>query len=72
MNVPNLTWLANTVFFGSYFIAWLVHAFDPLTSVSSAAHTFIVLTAISAAVLALASLLYGGLPYVRHQAAPEA
>lgn len=65
----NLAWLAQIVFFGSYFFAWLGHAFDPLTSVSSGAHTAIVISAIAAAVIAVLLIIDNRKVYLRH---PEA
>lgn len=53
----SVSWLAQIVFFGGYFIAWLQHAFDPLTNVSAGAHTFIVITAIAALVIAILLLV---------------
>lgn len=61
----SISWLAEIVFFGGYFVAWLQHAFDPLTNVSSGAHTFIVLTAIAALVIAVLLLVDNRGVYLR-------
>jgi len=58
----NLAWLAQVIFFGSYFISWIVGAFNALT-VTSSAHTFVVLSAIAALVIAVLLLVDNGAPY---------
>lgn len=68
----NLSWLAETVFFGSYFVAWCVGAFNVLTSVSNAAHTWIVISAIAALVVALSLLGFNGRDYYDRRRAPAA
>lgn len=68
--MPNLTWVGEVVFFGSYFIAWLSGAFNALTT-PGAAHNFIVISAIAALVSAVGLLFYNGYPYI-HNRPPQA
>lgn len=58
----DLTWIAEILFFGGYFISWIVGAFNPLT-VTSASHLWIVITAISALVVAILLLIGNGRTY---------
>lgn len=69
--MPNLAWLAEIVFYGSYFIAWVSGAFNALTT-PGAPHNFIVISAIAALVAAVALLLFNGLPYVSRLRPPAA
>lgn len=60
----NLSWLAEVVFFGSYFIAWVQEEI-PHT-------TWLNVSAIVAIILAVALVLFNGYPYVnRHHPAGE-
>jgi len=53
--MPDLSWLAEIVFFGSYFIAWLTNQIP---------HTgWLDATAIAAVVIAVLLLVFNGRPY---------
>jgi hypothetical protein len=65
-NNRGLAWLAEIVFFGSYFISWIVGAFNALT-VTSSAHTFVVISSIAALVIAILLLFDNGRPYWNRQ-----
>jgi len=58
------SWIAEIIFFGAYFIAWLQGAFDTLTAHSSGAHVSIVVSAIAAIVIAVLLLVSNGQPYL--------
>jgi hypothetical protein len=57
--MPNLAWVAEVVFFGSYFIAWM--------SNEIAHTTWLNVSAICALILAVALLLFNGYGYYRNQ-----
>lgn len=58
----NVSWLAEIVFFGSYFIAWMENEI---------AHTpWLNISAIAALVLAIMLLIFNGYPYVNRQRPP--
>lgn len=59
----NLSWLAEVVFFGSYFIAWLTNEL--------AHSTWVTVSAFAALVVAILLLGYNGAPYVVRRA-PQA
>lgn len=71
--MPNLAWVGQVVFFISYFVAWLVGAFDALTVHSPAAHGWIVASAIAAGITALVLLFFNGYPVVaKYRTTPAA
>jgi hypothetical protein len=55
----NLSWLAEIVFFGSYFIAWVTNEI-PHT-------TWLNVSAIAAIVVVVCLLLFNGYPYLNRQ-----
>lgn len=62
--MPNLTWLAQLVFFGSYFIAWCLNQIP---------HTgWLDASAIAAVVIAACLLFFDAYPYVAKRTPPVA
>lgn len=62
--MPNLTWLAQVVFFGSYFIAWCA---DELPHV-----TWISVSAWAALFVALGLLFFDAYPLIVRRTTPQA
>lgn len=62
--MPDLDWLAQIVFFGAYFIAWVTNELPHVL--------WVTISAIAAIVIAVLLLLYRGYPYVNHRNPPAA